>query len=185
VLFAENSNSVVERKLVVNFPVLGKKHGGLMKDILVAVGGLSSSDVEVYERDGVLSLNLNSGLLKLGGDDLRVQVKDMPGYLTAQSNGLLVTLNTHISKELEAEGYTREFVNRVQNVRKEIGLVVTNRIVLSIFGDEGALKMIKPYEKYISQELLVDSIVYLKSAPKNSFLFEFNNFKLYIGVELV
>ena len=108
----------------------------------------------------------------------------MPGYLTARSDGVLVTLNTHVSKELEAEGYVRELVNKAQNIRKELGLVVTDRVVLSFFGDEGALNMIGAHKKYVSEELLVESILYTNSPAKNSFLFEFNNFKMYIGVEL-
>ena len=185
VLFAENSNDVVERKLVVNFPVLGKKHGGLMKEIVNAVRELSPSDVALYEKHGELSVSLAEGAVSLSGGDLQVQAKNMPGYLTAQSSGLLVTLNTSISNELESEGYAREFVNKAQNIRKDLGLIVTNRVILSVSGDKEALKMIKPHENYISEELLVDTILFLKSTPKNSFLFEFNNFKMYIGVELV
>jgi isoleucyl-tRNA synthetase len=184
VLFADNSNDVVERSLVVNFPVLGKKHGGLVKKIVGAINGLSQSDVNIYEKKGELDLMIGGDKLTFSGDDLEVRVKNMPGYLTAQSEGVLVTLNTHVSAELKAEGYVREFVNKVQNIRKELGFVVTNRVVLSVFGDEDALNMIKAHEQYVSEELLVESFAYTKSPPKNSFLFEFNNFKMYIGVEL-
>ena len=185
VFLAENTNNIVERKLVVNFPVVGKKYGRVVKDILAAVEKLSPSDVDLYEAQRGIDLRLGGEVLTLGGDDLLVRVKNMPGFLTAQSSDLLVSLNTHISKELESEGYAREFINKAQNVRKDLGLVVTDLVVLSVFGDLGALKMIKTHAKYISQELLVKSLLYPKSKPKNSVLFEFNNFKMYIGVEIV
>ena len=184
VLFANNSNDVVERSLMVNFPVLGKKYGGLMKKIVGAINNLSQSDVDVYEKSGKINLTIEGDVLTFSGDDLVIRIKNMPGYLTARSEGVLVTLNTHVSKELEAEGYVREFVNKAQNIRKELGLVVTDRIVLSVFGDKGALNMIKSHKKYVSEELLIESILYTNSPSKNSFLFEFNNFKMYIGVKL-
>ena len=157
----------------------------MVKDILVAVEKLSPSDVDLYEAQRGIDLRLGGEVLTLGGDDLLVKVKNMPGFLTAQSSDLLVSLNTHISKELESEGYAREFVNKAQNIRKDLGFVVTDLVVLSVFGDLGALKMIKTHAKYISQELLVKSLLYPISKPKNSVLFEFNNFKMYIGVEIV
>ena len=155
-----------------------------MKKIVGAINNLSQSDVDVYEKSGKLNLTIEGDVLTFSGDDLVIRIKNMPGYLTARSEGVLVTLNTHVSKELEAEGYVREFVNKAQNIRKELGLVVTDRIVLSVFGDKGALNMIKSHKKYVSEELLIESILYTNSPSKNSFLFEFNNFKMYIGVEL-
>ena len=155
-----------------------------MKKIVGAINNLSQSDVDVYEKSGKLNLTIDGDVLALSGDDLVVRAKNMPGYLTARSEGVLVTLNAHVSKELEVEGYVREFVNKAQNIRKELGLVVTDRIVLSVFGDEGALNRIEAHKKYVSEELLVGSILYTKSPAKNSFLFEFNNFKMYIGVGL-
>ena len=169
---------------MVNFPVLGKKYGGLMKKIVGAINNLSQLDVDVYEKSGKISLTIGGDVLTFSGDDLVIKIKNMPGYLTARSEGVLVTLNTHVSKELEAEGYVREFVNKAQNIRKELGLVVTDRVVLSVFGDEGALNMIEAHKKYVSEELLVESVLYTNSPAKNSFLFEFNNFKMYIGIEL-
>ena len=185
VLFAENSNKMVKRKLVVNFPVLGKKHGNLIKDIVVAVNALSDFDVGFYEDNKQIDININGNVLKLEEEDLLVRVENMPGYLTAQSDGLLVTLNTQLSEDLISEGYSREFVNKVQGLRKEMGLVVTDKIKLYLFGDQVALKMVEAHKTYVSKELLANSITRTDSDPKNSFLFEFNDFKLYIGVELV
>ena len=134
-----------------------------------AINNLSQSDVDVYEKSGKLNLTIEGDVLTFSGDDLVIRIKNMPGYLTARSEGVLVTLNTHVSKELEAEGYVREFVNKAQNIRKELGLVVTDRIVLSVFGDKGALNMIKSHKKYVSEELLIESILYTNSPQKTVF----------------
>ena len=146
---------------------------------------MSDFDVGLYENNKQIDLSINGNKLKLVEEDLLVRVENMPGYLTAQSDGLLVTLNTQLSEELISEGYSREFVNKVQGLRKELGFVVTDKIKLCLFGDRVALKMVEAHKTYVSRELLANSITRTDSTPKNCFLFEFNDFKLYIGVELV
>jgi isoleucyl-tRNA synthetase len=184
VLFSNNSSTIVNRRLVVNFPVLGKKHGGKIKSIVREVEKINSLSVDSYEKSKNLILSIDGEKIILSDDDLVIKVEDMPGFLTTKTtDGLLVSLNTTISQKLLNEGFAREFINKVQNARKDLNLLVVDRIFVSISGDSKAVNMILDHEEYIKEEVLANSITLLKRPPKNHTLFEFNNYKMYIGVE--
>ena len=117
-------------------------------------------------------------------DDLIVNINDIPGQLTAAKDGVLVSLNTKISKELFEEGFAREFINKVQNIRKDSGFSVTDKVNVVISGNTDALNIIKKHENYISPEILSQSIVNGDVEAKNSSLFDFNNYKMYIALSV-
>ena len=184
VLFENNANRVVSKKLVVNFPVLGKKHGKLIKELVSVVGGFGDDEVFTWESDGCLSVLVDGKTILLEHEDLLVKVEDVPGSLTAKGDGVLVVLNTNLSKDLLNEGFAREFVNRVQNIRRELDLAVTDMITLGLSGDGPACSIIMGHKQYVSEEVLAKDIYLSDSVPKNSSLFEFNNYKMYIVLQV-
>ena len=183
VLFSAESDGLVKRCLVPNFSVLGKKHGSLMREINSKVKLFTDVDVLSFIKDGEISLFVNERELILSGDDLVVKVEDLPGFLTAKNNRVLVSLNTSISKSLLDEGFAREFVNFIQGLRKDLSLVVTDTVSVVLFGDVGAVDIILNHRSYIEGEVLAKSIVVSDKKPKNNTLFEFNNYKMYIAIE--
>ena len=183
VLFSKKSEGVLKTRLVPNFSVLGKKYGKLMPEIVSAVQLFNIEDVEGFIENKRVLLVLGKKELVLGEDDLIVKIEDLPGFLTAKNDRVLVSLNTSISEDLLREGFAREFVNRVQGIRKSLGLVVTDKIHIVLFGDQKAVDIILGHQSYIEGEVLAKSIVLFDKKPKNSTPFEFNNYKMYIAIQ--
>ena len=183
VSFSNNSSDIVEQELVVNFPVLGKKYGKKTKSIVAVVNKLGASGVREYEKNRKIIVSVNGEKVCLAGDDLILKIKDIPGVLTAKSDEVLISLNTSISKELLAEGFAREFINKVQNIRKDKNFLVIDKISITISGDLDAIKMVKNNVQHVKDEVLASTITAVEHAPKNNILFEFNNYKMYIAVE--
>ena len=119
----------------------------------------------------------------LSDDDLILKIKDIPGVLTTKSDDVLISLNTSLSEKLLAEGFSREFINKVQNIRKDQRLSVVDKINITISGDLDAINMVLNNDQYVKDEVLATTITSVDSAPKNNTLFEFNNYKMYIAVE--
>ena len=184
VILAQNTNDVVEKKLSVNFPVLGKKHGKRVKRIVEIVNSFNKDDINLFEKQNKISVDVDGCKVLLEKDDLIVNINDIPGQLTAAKDGVLVSLNTKISKELLEEGFAREFINKVQNIRKDSGFSVTDKVNVVISGNTDALNIIKKHENYISPEILSQSIVNGDVEAKNSSLFDFNNYKMYIALSV-
>jgi isoleucyl-tRNA synthetase len=184
-IFSDKSQNIVKRSLRVNFPVLGKKHGPLIKLIIKAVSSLVEKEVEEFESCGKISLTIDGGIIVLEGEDLIVTSEDMPGFLTAKTESVLVALNTQISKDLHLEGLSREFINKIQSIRKEMGLVVTSKIRIIVFVGGGEFEeAINFHRDHICEEVLADGIIIEKKAPKTNYVFEFNNYKMYIAVDV-
>lgn len=183
VCFSNNSDNVVEQQLVVNFPVLGKKYGAKTKDVVAAVSSLDDNSVLEYVKTQRVRVVVAGEEIELCDDDLIVKIKNIPGVLTVKTDEVLISLNTTISKELLAEGFAREFVNKVQGMRKTLSLLVVDKININISGDLNAVKMILDNKKYVQDEVLAHTINPLDLAPKNNTVFEFNNYKMYIAIE--
>ena len=183
VCFSENTSDVVEQKLVVNFPVLGKKYGKKIKNIVKLVNNLDLDSVLEYEKTKKITVCVDGEDICLSNDDLILKIKDISGALTAKSDNILISLNTAVSKELLSEGFAREFINKVQNMRKDLNLLVVDKINVCIAGDLEAIEMILDNKQYVKDEVLANTITSVGVIPKNNTLFEFNNYKMYIAVE--
>ena len=183
VSFSSKSSDVVEQELVVNFPVLGKKHGKKTKSIVGVINKLGPNDVLEYEKLKKITICVDGENICLSDDDLILKIKDIPGVLTTKSDDVLISLNTSLSEKLLAEGFSREFINKVQNIRKDQRLSVVDKINITISGDLDAINMVLNNDQYVKDEVLATTITSVDSAPKNNTLFEFNNYKMYIAVE--
>ena len=185
IYFSNKSSNVIKQKLVVNFPVVGKKHGRKTKKIVEKVTQLSDKWVDEYEKTKSITISVEGEEICLSGEDLVVKMMDIPGVLTAKKDDILISLNTTISKELLEEGIAREFVNKIQNIRKKINLLVTDKINLGLFGSDDCIKIIQKHQDYVCNEVLANRITHLLNQPKNNFVFEFDNYKMYIGIEVL
>ena len=184
IVFEDYSKGVVKRKLVVNFPLVGKKHGRLVKDIVHSVSLLDESDIDLFEKNGKINLPVLGESVWLLKDELFVKTQDVPGLVTAKNEDALVVLNSLISPELKKEGFAREFVNKVQSIRRELNLNVTDNINLFLNGDKEACDIIMKYENYISGEVLSKKIAVCNGVLKNGVVFEFDDYKLYIELQI-
>ena len=117
--FVTQSSSFVEKKLTPNFPVLGKKHKNLMKELVILINNLNKEEFSFFEKNNRLKLMLNEKELVLEEEDLVVKTS-VPGWSVVSDNEITVALDTKITDDLEKEGLARELINRLQGLRKNI-----------------------------------------------------------------
>ncbi|MDC0272080.1 isoleucine--tRNA ligase [Crocinitomicaceae bacterium] len=153
-------NDILVKSIKPNFKTIGPKYGKHMKALASLISEWSSDDISSLEATGEWTGEVNGDVVVLDLNDFVIVTKDIPGWLVSSEDGLTVALDISISDELKSEGIAREVVNRVQNSRKEKGLDVTDRIAISIESSEFIQKAIKDNQKYISDEVLANTIVF-------------------------
>jgi isoleucyl-tRNA synthetase len=149
----ENSDVLV-KKIKANFKALGPKFGKLMKTLAAQIQQLNQENIKKLELEGKIDLNLNDQLLSITSDDVEIITEDIPGWSVVTEGNVTVALDITISQELQNEGLARELVNRVQNLRKEKGYEVTDRIILKVANSEHTDKAFHAFEEYICSETL-------------------------------
>jgi len=148
--YLDSASGVLSKTVKPNFKTLGPKYGPKMKEVAALIQGLNASDLEVLEAEGQLSL----GEFQLDKEDVELRTEDMPGYLCASENGLTIALDHRLNEALVQEGRAREFVNKIQNLRKDLGMEVTDKIHLSLScADPEYVLSIQAHAAYIQQEV--------------------------------
>lgn len=158
-LLAED-NSVLVKSIKPNFKTIGPKYGKHMKAIAGMVAQLSADDIAHIEVNKGWSGEINGNAVSLDVTDFDIVAKDIPGWLVNSEGGLTVALDITLSEELKAEGIARELVNRVQNLRKDSGLEVTDRILLKVDTNEEIRKAIEANASYVCNEVLANDVVF-------------------------
>ncbi|HBH22345.1 MAG TPA: isoleucine--tRNA ligase, partial [Cytophagales bacterium] len=151
--FVDTASGVIVKKAKPNFRNLGKQYGPKMKDITKVVAQLSQEDINQFETSGSLSIDAGGEKIELKDDDLLIASEDIPGWSVATENHITVALDITITEELEQEGLARDFVNRIQNLRKDKGLEVQDKISISVnkFDEKGEKALISN-KSYICTE---------------------------------
>ncbi len=157
--FVMDDSGIVEKSAKPNYPVLGKRLGSKMKEVASRVQSLSTEQLTQYEEKESIELDLADGSVELSGDDLRIIRTGLEGWQVETEQGLSVALDTTLTEELEQEGLAREFVNRIQNMRKEADFNVTDRIQIGVETDGKINRAITSMSEYIKQETLAQKIV--------------------------
>ena len=178
---SENSNILV-KEIKANFKTLGPKHGRQMKAIAAAISTFEQQDIKKLEQTGSYTLTIDGKELGITTDDVIISSQDIPGLLVANNKGITVALDITMDETLIEEGIARELVNRIQNIRKDSGLEVTDRIRLSITKHAKISAAIATNNKYICEETLADEIVIVDNEPKNGVAIEFDDIKTYIAL---
>lgn len=150
----ESLEGVGKLALKPNFAVLGGRIGARMKELQQAVAGWDMKTAEQYCRSQSAEVPLSGGPVKLGAGDLVIDITPLPGYHCESDGRLIVAIDTRLTEELQAEGFARELVNRVQNMRKKLGLAVTDRIILTVRTTAAALSGIRRHADKIKDETL-------------------------------
>jgi len=183
--FVTQSSSFVEKKLSPNFRIIGKKYGALMKEIATVVSVLDNSHVIQFEKTKKIELSLSKGKIILSDDELIIKTTSVPGWSVVTSNDFTVALDTNITDGLLKEGIAREFVNRVQNIRKDLGFAVTDIVKISALCENNVRDSIKENLNYIKKEVLSSDIVFVEKKPNKHEEVEINGTKVYIALNLM
>ncbi|MDD7097631.1 MAG: isoleucine--tRNA ligase [Prevotella sp.] len=155
--FVEGSGVLV-KKVKCNFRTMGKKFGKIMKDIAAATANLSQEEIAMLESQGSLQLSIADQTVIIEAADVEVISEDMPGWLVSNEGNLTVALEVELTEELRNEGMARELINRIQNIRKDSGLEITDRINVTISDEESVRKALKNFEGYVKSQVLADII---------------------------
>jgi isoleucyl-tRNA synthetase len=149
---------ILVKSIKPNFKTIGPKYGKQMKAIAGIVAGFSQDDIATIEQNNGWSGSIEGAEINLDLADFEINAQDIPGWLVASESGLTVALDITISENLKSEGIAREIVNRVQNLRKDSGLDVTDRIVLSIETSDFVQAATLANKEYICAEVLANDI---------------------------
>ena len=159
--YIEEEGSVISKKVKPNFKTLGPRFGKEMKALAEAIRIMSHKQIALLEKECKLSLELDGKTFDLTREDVEIMHEDIEGWLVAsdEANGIMVALDTEMTPELEMLGLSRELVSRIQSLRKESGLDITDRISLTIQGSAKLLDAVKRNEAYIKAETLATALV--------------------------
>jgi isoleucyl-tRNA synthetase len=167
--YIDDTSSVLVKKIKPNFKTLGPKYGKLMKDIAGAVSSLSPGEISDFETSGSHILTVNDRQIVLTAGDVEIISEDIPGWQVANEGKLTVALDVTVSDELRYEGIAREFVNRIQNMRKESGFDVTDKITLLIEDHDFVREAVKRHAGYIGSQTLATNVRLVSGFSGNNF----------------
>ena len=156
----EEDNSILVKSIKPNFKTIGPKYGKHMKAIAGLVGQMSTEDIAAIEQNKGWTANVNDEEVVLDLGDFEITAQDIPGWLVSSEGDLTVALDVTISDDLKAEGIARELVNRVQNLRKDSGLEVTDRILLKVDTNELIQTAIANNKEYVCNEVLANDVLF-------------------------
>jgi len=154
----EEGNGMLVKSIKPNFKTIGPKYGKQMKAIAAMVAQLSNDQIGEIEANNGWNGEIDGEQISLDLGDFEIAAQDIPGWLVATEGGLTVALDITISETLKAEGIARELINRVQNLRKDSGLEVTDRILLKVDTNEFVQQAIQDNQEYVCNEVLANGI---------------------------
>ena len=182
--FLSDTAGIITKKIKPNFRSLGKKYGARMKEIAAAFGTMDQKTISAVEAAGEYTLQLAGGPVVLAPEDYEISSEDMPGWLVATEGRLTIALDIEVTEALRREGTARELINRIQNIRKESGFDVTDKVAVAIFAEGGALAEIsaslQEYKDYIASQTLALSVE-LSGSPEGTGV-EWNDGTIHIKV---
>ena len=179
--FAEGQGILV-KKVKCNFRVMGKKYGKQMKAVAAKMESLTQEEITAFEKQGTISFHVNDDLISVVIDDVDIISEDIPGWLVSNDGNITVALEVELTSELRKEGLARELINRIQNMRKDTGLDITDRIIVTVSPYADMDDAVKDFSDYIMSQVLADNIII---ANNNGSEIEFDNFNLNIQIKKV
>ncbi len=158
--YIEDEGTVISKKVKPNFKTLGPRYGKDMKVLADAIRLMTHRQIALIEKEGRLTLDFDGRVFELERQDVEIMHEDIEGWLVAsdEAEGIMVALDTEMNEELLMLGLARELVSRIQSLRKESGLEITDRIRLKVSGSDKLLDAVKRNDAYIKDETLASSL---------------------------
>ncbi|MGH2665506.1 isoleucine--tRNA ligase [Flavobacterium sp.] len=175
----DDASGVLVKQIKPNFKALGPRFGKDMNLISKEIQNLSAEQINKLDRDGSLDIVISGKSITLSLEDVEISSQDIEGWLVANSGGITVALDITISDELKNEGIARELVNRIQNIRKDSGFEVTDKIKVAIQKEEKINQAILDNQQYIKAETLTEELI-LQENVNNGTIIEFDDVKTMI-----
>ncbi len=161
VAYIDDASGILVKKIKPNFRKLGQTYGQKMKELAGMITAMDQADIKSFEQSGSFAMTLDGAAISLSLEDVEITSEDIPGWLVASENGLTVALDITITDELRKEGISRDVVNRLQNLRKDQGLEVQDKIKVTFSTKDELLKSaIDAYKAYIQKETQAIALEY-------------------------
>jgi isoleucyl-tRNA synthetase len=174
----------VNFELKPNLPVLGKAFGKLIPGIRKELASQNQMELaQTVQNGGTVTINVQGTEIELNSENLLVTMQGLEGYAFAGEGQIGVVLDTHITEELKEEGHVREIISKIQNMRKESGFEVADKIILYVAGNEMLEAVVERFEAHIMRETLTIEVVY--NAAREYTETAINGEKLNLAVEVV
>ena len=156
--YLANTEGFIKKRIKPNFVALGKKLGSRMKAVSSALSNFSQQDISKMEKEGQYNLSIDGEPVILQLSEVEITSEDIAGWTVASKGPLTVALDITVTPELEHEGNAREFVNRIQKIRKESGFDLTDRIEVKVAASNGLKNSLAQFNDYICAEILADKL---------------------------
>jgi isoleucyl-tRNA synthetase len=156
--YITDTSGLLVKKVKPNFKTLGKKAGALMKELGNVIIGLNQEMISKLEKEGQLEITLSGKAFSIDLEDVEILSEDIPGWQVASQDKITVALDVHITDILKEKGLARELVNRIQNLRKDKGFAVTDRIAVRLKGPENIVRSVTNNLDYIRTEILATTL---------------------------
>lgn len=176
IVLLEDASGVLVKQIKPNFKALGPRFGKDMGLIAKEIQAFSQEQINELDKLGELTISVSEKSITLTVEDVEISSQDIPGWLVANSNGITVALDITISEALRKEGIARELVNRIQNIRKDSGFEVTDKIKVQILKNDNIEQAVIANESYIKSETLTKELVFV-SEITNGTEIEFDELK--------
>ena len=180
----DDTTGIIVKKIKPNFKVLGPKYGKNMRFVAAELQKLSNEEIAKIEKEGSIKINVDGNEETISLNEVEISTQDIEGWLVANQGNLTVALDVTITDELKNEGIARELVNRVQNIRKDSGFEVTDRIRLFLKRDGILENAIQENAEYIKNETLTNELIF-KDVIENGNNIEFDDVKTLLLIEKV
>jgi len=159
--YITETEGIIKKKIKANFKTLGAKLGANMKAAAAAIAGFSQHQIAEIEQKGLIALEISNLKYEILAADVEITAEDIPGWSVASKGSLTVALDITITEDLQNEGNARELVNRVQNIRKDNGFELTDRIFVELLDNAAFKSSVINYNDYICREILAESITWV------------------------
>ena len=174
-------DGILVKKIKCNFRTLGKKFGKLMKSVNAAVTEMSQEQIAELEKNGTITLQVEGtdALIELA--DVEIFSEDVPGWTVANEGALTVALDVEVTDELRREGIAREVIKKIQAMRKDGGLEITDRIAVSVSKNAGSDEAVEQFGEYISNQVLAGSLTLCDSVDGETV--ELDGFSINVAIK--
>jgi len=185
-LILTDDSEIVNKSAKANFKSIGPKFGKKVKAVAEAIKNFSKEEISKIEKGSDIVLNIEDENINITKDDVEIISTEITGWVVEAEAGITVAIDAELDEALIEEGLAREFVNRIQNMRKDAGFDVTDKIIINFTGSENFVKAIKNFNQYISTETLAEKLSeQIKTGSGFTQEFKIGEFDCSINIEKV
>ncbi|MDR1116310.1 MAG: isoleucine--tRNA ligase [Tannerella sp.] len=182
--FVDNTSGILVKKIKPDFKRLGPRYGKIMKLLTASIQAMSQDDIALFEQAGRFTVGIDGQNCEIAIDDVEIISEDIPGWLVANEGNLTIALDITVTDDLKKEGLARELVNRIQNIRKNNGYEITDKIRIRISSSSETDEAVKDYANYIKKQVLAESLEIIDGQTNGTEL-DFEDFNLYVIIEKI